>query len=203
METGQPYAYAGDDPVNGVDPDGRMVNQGPEQPIAGNSSACAVAADKIDFNDQVNGKLANYEAYETQANESDPFSSIGHLAVSVERFAVDLPQDAFYPSCWGNYEVASQVVKLGCSHGTAACAIAHALALPLVPAEAVGLAGDVAGNALKGEPLAQGENPNTPLLGNDSIFGVDVGRDITNDLGLPTLSFPGYDARTHNIQIAW
>src|SRR5580698_2121710 len=52
-----------------------MVNQGPEQPIAGNSAACAVAADARDFNDQVNGKLLNYDVYNAEA-DGGPVSPI-------------------------------------------------------------------------------------------------------------------------------
>jgi hypothetical protein len=46
-ETGQPYAFTGDDPVNKSDPSGLMVNQGPGHPIAGVSSASAVQSDQV------------------------------------------------------------------------------------------------------------------------------------------------------------
>jgi RHS repeat-associated protein len=88
-ETGQPYAYTGDDPVNAVDPLGTMVNQGPDEPIAGNSAPCAVAADSIDFNDQVNGKLANYVAYNSQADRNNVIVSaldtVRHTLASLPR----------------------------------------------------------------------------------------------------------------------
>jgi hypothetical protein len=112
-------------------------------------------------------------------------------------------QDAFYLVYWGSYEASSHIVKKGCSLGSAACVGAHAAALTFVPAEVVGLGGDVAGNGLKGEALAQGDVPDTPLLGNDNFDGIPVGRDITRDLGLPMVSFPGYDAVSHHIQVAW
>ena len=46
-ETGQPYAFTGDDPLNATDPDGLMVNQGPGRPIAGNSTTTAVQSDQM------------------------------------------------------------------------------------------------------------------------------------------------------------
>jgi RHS repeat-associated protein len=201
VDTGQPYAFTGDDPLNETDPLGMMVDQGPGEPIAGVSAASANKADKIQREDLANAVISNSGAAYAAANSDLP--SLGHLAVSVERFAVDLPQDAFYLAYWGTYEAGSHIVSVGCSYGTAGCVYAHAAVLPLVPAEAVGLAGDIFGNALKGEPLAQGENPNTPLLGNDSIAGIDLGRVISNALDLPSVKFPGYDANTHNIQFAW
>jgi hypothetical protein len=180
-----------------------MVDLGPGEPIEGVSAPSATEAVKIESKDQINAVISNSGAAYAAANSGDPLAEIGHLAVSVERLAVDLPQDGFYLAYWGAYEAGSHIVTFGCSHGTVGCVAAHAIVLPLVPAEATGLAGDIFGNALKGEALAQGETPNTPLLGNDSIFGVPFGRDVTNNLGLPELSFPGYDRRTGNVQIAW
>jgi hypothetical protein len=67
-ETGQPYAFTGDDPLNETDPTGSIVNQGPGRPIAGNSAASAVAADNIDSTDQINAVITNSGAYYAKNN---------------------------------------------------------------------------------------------------------------------------------------
>ena len=83
-ETGQPYAYTGDDPVNAVDPLGTMVNEGPGEQIAGNSAACAAAASSLDFKDQVDGILDDEAAYNAVSHGSAlPFLEKAGLALGM------------------------------------------------------------------------------------------------------------------------
>jgi hypothetical protein len=72
-ESGQPYAFTGDDPLNATDPLGSIVNQGPGEPMAGVSAKSAVHADTIDYNDFTNGAIDDEAAYLKKAN-SGPIS---------------------------------------------------------------------------------------------------------------------------------
>jgi len=90
--TAQPYAYAGDNPLNSVDPTGLCWS--------GFGWACDAA-----------------------------------------RYAVDIVAVAPYAVYAGSYEAASGLNSLGCDIG--ACWAGQIAALPFVPAEAGGLAGDV------------------------------------------------------------
>jgi hypothetical protein len=74
-ETGEPYAFTGDDPLNATDPLGLMVNGGPGEPIAGMSSSTAVAANKLDAKDSINGQIDNDAAYMAE-NGSGPISPL-------------------------------------------------------------------------------------------------------------------------------
>jgi hypothetical protein len=67
-ETGQPYAFTGDDPLNATDPLGMMINLGPGRGIAGNSAASATAAVNLDTKDQINAVIANSGAYYAKEN---------------------------------------------------------------------------------------------------------------------------------------
>ena len=171
--TQQPYGYANENPANESDPTGMWSLN----PIS-------------DVTQAVNetGSILN---------------RVGPVGEGIWRLTVDVPQDALYLGYWGAYESAAQLDNLGCTLGHAACVGAHLVAIPFVPLEAAGLAGDVGCNALKGERLGQGDVPDTPLLGNETIPGTDFGgRQLTQWLGLPFLSFPGYDYNG-GVQFAW
>jgi hypothetical protein len=75
---------------------------------------------------------------------------------------------------------------------------------PLVPIEGAGLAGDAGFNILKGETIWQQGIPDQPLLGNEVIPGTDLGgKALSNALGLPEMDFPGFRAKTHQINFLW
>ena len=96
------------------------------------------------------------------------------------RDVVDVPQDVSYLAYWGSYE-----------------------GIVLVPLEAAGLAGQGLGSLAKGESVWLEGVPNQPLLGNQVVFGIHF-RQVNKDLGLPFLTFPGYDATpSHHMNFAW
>jgi hypothetical protein len=61
--TRQPYAFTRDDPINNTDPLGQIVDQGPGEPIAGNSAASATEADLIEGRDYQTAVTSNSGTY--------------------------------------------------------------------------------------------------------------------------------------------
>jgi RHS repeat-associated protein len=73
-ETGQPYAFTGDDPLNATDPLGTMVNGGPGELIAGNSATSAKDAESLETADRIQGVIHNSAVFNAQP--SGPVSSV-------------------------------------------------------------------------------------------------------------------------------
>jgi hypothetical protein len=119
------------------------------------------------------------------------------------RDVVDVPQDVSYLAYWGSYEAIQGLNDLGCQFGPVGSAISHIAGIVLVPLEAAGLAGQGLGSLAKGESVWLEGVPNQPLLGNQVVFGIHF-RQVNKDLGLPFLTFPGYDATpSHHMNFAW
>jgi len=169
-ETGQPYAYAGDDPVNASDPSGLATCAG----WLGWVPGCGVVTD------------------------------LQNAAAPAWRDVNDVPQDVDYLVYWGAYEGIKGIDQLGSHFGPVGCAIAGYVSAPLVPFEAGGLAGDAGFNILKGETIWQQGVGGQPLLGNEVLPGTNLGgKSLSNALGLPQMDFPGFRAKTHQINFLW
>jgi RHS repeat-associated protein len=172
--TGQPYAYTGDDPVNGVDPLGLW-------------SLNPISDAEEGWND-TGGKVVH---------------GIKTGAPTAWRDVVDVPQDLSYLAYWGAYEAIQYGNDLGCRFGVVGSVISHIATAPLVPIEAEGLAGQGLGSLAKGESVWLEGQPDQPLIGNQVVFGVHF-RQLNKDLGLPFLTFPGFAATpSHHINFAW
>jgi hypothetical protein len=101
-ETGQPYVFTGDDPLNETDPLGSLVDQGPGEPIAGISAASAAEADVIESKNLADAIISNSGAYHAQ-NQPPSIARIISSALAatnnglndgfhdVENWANDLP----------------------------------------------------------------------------------------------------------------
>ncbi|MGD0748326.1 MAG: hypothetical protein ABSB68_11000 [Acidimicrobiales bacterium] len=116
----------------------------------------------------------------------------------------DVPQDVDYLAYWGSYEAIKGIDQLGSHFGVAGCVIADIVSAPLVPIEGAGLLGDAGFNIAKGETIWQQGIPDQPLLGNEVVPGTDLGgKSLSNALGLPEMDFPGFRAKTHQINFLW
>jgi RHS repeat-associated protein len=129
---------------------------------------------------------------------------VGRGVLGVWRLDVDVPQDLSYAVYWGSYEEIKYVNHLGCEFGPVGSFTAQFITTPDVPAEALGLGGDVAGNVAKYETIRQEGQPDQPLLGNETIplTHINVGKMLSNALGLPEMTFPGFPVN-HVIDFAW
>jgi hypothetical protein len=129
---------------------------------------------------------------------------VGRGVLGVWRLDVDVPQDLSYAVYWGSYEEIKYVNHLGCEFGPVGSFTAQFITTPDVPAEALGLGGDVAGNVAKYETIRQEGQPDQPLLGNETIplTHINVGKMLSNALGLPEMTFPGFRVN-HVIDFAW
>ena len=166
METGQPYAYAEDDPVNGVDPDGLD---------------CGIFSVVCGAYDSTAGSVKEgWHDVDSLGHQAS------HGATAAWRLVVDVPQDAAYLLYWGNYEAIRYTIGfLSCNFGLAGNIVGHVITAPLVIPESAGLGGDVLGNVLKGETVWQEGQSHQPLLGNESIpfTNINAGRDVSHDGG--------------------
>jgi hypothetical protein len=68
-ETGQPYSFTADDPLNASDPLGLMVDG--QYMVAGNSARSNKLAGDRDFNDLVNGRLHDEVTWQKRANQGN------------------------------------------------------------------------------------------------------------------------------------
>jgi hypothetical protein len=185
QETGEPYAYTEDDPVNGADPLGL---------------GCGILADVCN--------TAATAWNETAGKVVSAGLAVGEKASTglqgIERLEIDIPQDALYLEYWGSYEAINRIDAFGCQFGSVGTAVGYVVSAPLLPFEAEGLEGDAAGNLLKGETIWQEGHARQPLLGNEMVpfTHINAGRDLSNALGLPLVTFPGYDY-TGGTNFAW
>jgi len=116
---------------------------------------------------------------------------------------VDVPQDLFYLQYWGTYEVIGHTQQLGSHLGVIGCIAADVVTAPLVPFEAEGLGGQALGSLAKGQTVwLEGVPEQQPLIGNQVVFGVHF-RQLNRDLGLPFLTFPGFNQSDHQVQFNW
>ena len=119
------------------------------------------------------------------------------------RDVVDVPQDALYLVYWGSYEQIGSLEALG-SYLPGSCTlnIGSVLGIPFTAWELGGIAGQGLGSLVKGQTVWLEGKHDQPLLGNE-VLGPFHGRQVTQELGLPFLTFPGYDAQTHQVQLHW
>jgi RHS repeat-associated protein len=145
-------------------------------------------------------------------NNTDPtglFCILGHnpdgscRGASYWRDVVDVPQDFAYLNYWGAYEAIGGLKKIGSIVGEPGCVIAEVLGAQLVPWEAAGLGGQALGSLVKGQSIWLQGIPNQPLLGNQQVPLLGNGRQWTRDLGLPFITFPGFNYYTHQIDFRW
>jgi hypothetical protein len=124
-ETGQPYAYTGDDPVNASDPTGHCVSTpfgcigpGPANGISGTVGSI------------VNG--------------------VSGAAKEGAHLTIDAVTDPSYLEYWGGLDLNGAIHwGLGSAFVSVGCDIANVIGAPLVPFQAQGLGVDVAGDWLK------------------------------------------------------
>jgi hypothetical protein len=210
--TGEPYSFAGDDPVNGSDSTGLFFtgddgesggfNSARQIVENGENSSVQTAADDAAL-------IPDFDMW------SAPTKPSGHAAPGWWRDIVDIPQDGAYLTYWGSYEAIHHVNGLAeeCGPVSAECSIAtHIATLPLVPYETVGLGADAAANLAKGETIWQEDYNDQPLLGNEVVPSLSIhsftispgfnGPVVSHQLGLPGVKFPGfgYDG---SIQYDW
>jgi RHS repeat-associated protein len=130
--TGSRYGYAGNDPVNGSDPSGLSWFN----PCIGDTCASDVG---------------HHAAHTVNNDVVRP--AVG-VARTSRQLAIDLAAVPPYAVYYASYYGAHAVNSVGCSLGSAGCALAHAISLGFVPAEAVGLGADMAIDAIKPEDWA-------------------------------------------------
>jgi hypothetical protein len=191
-QTEAPYSYVGDDPLNGSDPTG--LND------------CGDFSIVCDIGHVAAGTPRDVGiAIRTVVNPTG--CELGHnpdgscRGATYWRDAVDVPQDASYLVYWGSYEAIGGLEKLG-SNIPGGCTLGSILGIPFIFGEGVGLAGQGLGSLAKGQTVWLQGYPNQPLLGNE-VLGPFSGRQMTKDLGLPFLTFPGFDVQTHQAQFHW
>jgi RHS repeat-associated protein len=165
--TGQPYAYAGDDPVNSSDPTGLCVSTpfgcigpGPANGISGTV-----------------GSILN---------------GVSGAAKEGAHLTIDAVTDPAYLLYWGSFEGAAKLNKFGCSLGEAGCIGAHLLSLPFVPGEAVGLGVDAGGDWLKQQFLPNYPGVCDEGLPNQWLLGSQAGPLFNDWFGWDwKVTFPG------------
>jgi hypothetical protein len=170
-ETGEPYAFDGNDPLNAIDPLGLWWGS--------NWYHRAVRA-----------------FHRLNRDARKVVRAVVHS--TVEHDLVDVPQDAAYLQYWGSFEAISHVNKLGAKLGPVGSVAAYVATAPFVPDEATGLAGDAAGNIAKGETIWQEGSQDQPLLGNEpggrqlsSWLGDALGSSIPTHMVFPGLNRNG------------
>jgi hypothetical protein len=178
-ETGQPYAFTGDDPLNATDPLGDFSLGHLVNPCDWGNACRHVhnAAKKVQ-------------------------KAITHNAV--EHDLVDMPQDASYLQYWASYVAIKKAKQLG-SHVPGGSAVATALTAPLVPLEAAGLGGQALGSMVKGETVWQQDQGNQPLFGHQT-GGVALSEALANVTGsnVPIdMTFPGFNHFDHSVDFEW
>jgi RHS repeat-associated protein len=177
-ETGQPYAFTGDDPLNETDPLGLKG--------CGANIFCYLGS-----------------AYsKTNHGARRVAKAVEHS--SVEHDLVDIPQDASYLSYWATYVTIEKAKELG-SHVPGGTVAAEIVTAPLVPIEAAGLGGQSAGSLAKGESIYLEDIPGQPLFGHQT-GGVALSQDLGNLLGssVPThMNFPGFNYFNHQTDFEW
>ena len=140
----------------------------------------------------------------------DPLNAEDPLGLSGPawwRAVVDFPQDIAYATYWGSYEAIKGVNDLasGCGPVKIACSVInHLITAPLVPAEAMGLAGTAMADVAKGETIWQNGVEKQPLFGNQ-IGGVILSKkfdSIFHTKMAMHMDFPGF-RQNGRINFAW
>jgi hypothetical protein len=193
-ETMAPFTYAADDPVNLTDPLG--LND------------CGVLSVVCDLGHIAAGTPRDVGvAIKTLVNPTG--CDLGRNADGSCRYAtywrdvIDVPQDAIYLVYWGSYEAIGGLETLG-SYLPGSCTLnlGSFFGIPFITGELVGIAGQGLGSLIKGQTVWLQGIKDQPLLGNE-VLGPFHGRQVTQELGLPFLIFPGYGAQTHQVQLRW
>jgi hypothetical protein len=165
--TGQPYSYAKDDAINGIDPLGLgfcLLGHNPNGGCRGASETKAV------------------------------LHSAQGLVTTEAHYVIDGATDIPYLIYWGSFEGAAKLDKLGCSLGEVTCIGAHILALPFVPGEVVGIGIDAAGDWLKKSVLGLDYpcGTNDEGIPNQYFFGNQAGPVLRHLFGWDwRVEFPG------------
>jgi hypothetical protein len=192
--TEAPFNYAGDDPVNLIDPSG--LND------------CGIWSWVCDIGHVAAGTPRDVGvAIRIAVNPTG--CELGHnpdgscTGANYWRDYVDIYQDAYYLVYWGSYELIGGLEKLGSYlPGSRLLNLGSVVGTGFILPELVGLAGQGLGSLAKGQTVWLEGKGGQPLLGNE-VLGPFHGRQVTRELGLPFLTFPGFDAHTHQAQLRW
>jgi hypothetical protein len=184
-QTGQPYAFTADDPLNATDPLG----------LSGASDAKADEAYDVEHHDLCGRQGERMcEAFFTRIERAQ-----------LEHLFVDLAwQDEDYLAYWGTYVTIEKAKQVG-SHVPGGTVAAEIVTSPLASMEAAGLGGDVLGDIAKGQPIWQEDQTDQPLFGHQ-IGGMALSNAADNLFGterFTQMEFPGLNRFNHQINLDW